>query len=107
MAHGRTSRVAGVTEMVVLRCLSRGEMYGYELAQAVHALTDGALEVREGLLYPLLHSQTVAGHVTRRRETVDGRPRVYYRLTPKGRRHLEGLRAEWSRVVQAVGRALG
>jgi PadR family transcriptional regulator, regulatory protein PadR len=106
MAHARTSRVSGLVEMVVLRCLANKEMYGYELAQAVRDLTDGEMEMREGLLYPLLHAQSAAGRVTRRRVTVDGRPRIYYRLTPKGRAHLEALRAEWGRVVHAVGRVL-
>lgn len=106
MAHARTSRVLGMTELVVLRCLDGREMYGYELAQAARALTDGELDLREGLLYPLLHAQAEAGHVARRREVVAGRPRVYYRLTARGRRHLASLRTEWERVVQAMTKAL-
>lgn len=106
MGHARTSRVSGMTELVVLRCLGEREMYGYELAQAVRGLTDGELDLREGLLYPLLHAQAVAGHVSSRREVVDGRARVYYRLTAKGRRHLATLRGEWERVVRAMTKAL-
>lgn len=106
MAHARTSRVAGMTELVVLRCLDEREMYGYELAQAVRTITGGELDLREGLLYPLLHAQAEAGHVASRREIVAGRPRVYYRLTARGRRHLATLRSEWQRVVQAMAKAL-
>ena len=106
MAHARTSRVSGMTELVVLRCLAEREMYGYELAQAVRALTGGELDLREGLLYPLLHGLDAQGHVTSRRAMSDNRPRVYYKLTARGRKHLGSLRTEWRRVVQAMTRAL-
>lgn len=106
MAQARTSRVSGLVEMVILRCLAEREMYGYELVQAVHERTNGEIELREGLLYPLLNHLTVAGRLKRRREVVDGRPRVYYRLTPKGRVHFEALREEWGRMVRAVRQVL-
>lgn len=106
MSHARTSKVSGMMEMLIFRCLEKREMYGYELVQAVHELTSGEVDIREGLLYPLLHAHSAAGRLARRRETVDGRPRVYYRLTARGRKHSESLRGEWSRVVQAVSRAL-
>lgn len=106
MAHARTSRVAGLTEMVVLRCLDEREMYGYELVQAVRERTGGEVQMREGLLYPLLHSLSVAGRVRRREEIVDGRVRIYYRLTAKGRTRLHTLKTEWERVVHAVRQVL-
>lgn len=106
MAHARTSRVGGLSELMILRCLADREMYGYELAQAVRRLSDGEIEMREGLLYPLLHKLNASGQVSRRAQVVDGRERIYYKLTAKGRRALEAMRGEWGRVVLAVNRAL-
>jgi PadR family transcriptional regulator, regulatory protein PadR len=106
MSPRKMNKVADIAEMAVLRCLQNREMYGYELAQAVRTLTGGAMAMREGLLYPLLHSLSAAGFVTRRREVVEGRPRLYYRLTAKGRKQLESLRVEWARAVMTVEKVL-
>jgi PadR family transcriptional regulator, regulatory protein PadR len=102
----KANKVSGIAEMAVLRCLSSREMYGYELAQAVRDVTAGRMIMREGLLYPLLHSLTTAGHVTRRREVVDGRPRLYYKITTKGRNQLVRLRDEWATAVATVEKVL-
>ncbi len=106
MGHARANSVSGLTELAVLRCLSEREMYGYELAQAIRGLTGGELEVREGLLYPLLHTLSAGGLVTRRRQVVEGRARFYYEATAKGRRRLGALREDWGRIVAAVNRVL-
>lgn len=106
MLRSGTRRSTGVTELVVLQSLADQEMYGYQIVQAVSERTDGEIEMREGLLYPLLHELAGAGHLSTRRTVVDGRPRVYYRMTAKGRRQLTDLRADWARVVRAVQQVL-
>ncbi len=106
MLKSGSGRTPGVMELLVLRCLADGEMYGYQLAQAVLERSGGVLEMREGLLYPLLHELAASGKLSSRRTVVDGRPRVYYRLTAKGTRQLDTLRADWSRIVRAVKQAL-
>ncbi|MEZ5065868.1 MAG: helix-turn-helix transcriptional regulator [bacterium] len=106
MLKSETRRATGVNELVVLRCLHAGERYGYEIAQAIHERTSGEIEMREGQLYPLLHDLAARGYLASRRTKVEGRPRVYYRLTAKGRTQLEQLHDEWQRVVAAMDRIL-
>ena len=102
MLPSETRRTTGLSELVVLQCLERGEMYGYEIAQEVKAKTSGEIEMRDGLLYPLLHDLTARSFLSARRTKVDGRSRVYYRLTARGRKQLDALRGEWNNLVAAM-----
>lgn len=106
MLRSGTRRATGISELVVLKCIADEEKYGYEIAQEVLARTEGEIEMREGQLYPLLHDLAGGGYLSTRKETVDGRPRVYYRLTSKGRALLADLRDDWTRMVQAMKKVL-
>jgi len=105
---GRASNFAsGVSELLILRLLSEREMYGYELAKAVQAVTRREIRLGEGLLYPTLHGLELEGLLRSRRESVSGRPRIYYRATAAGRRRLAKLTEQWRRASAAVSSALG
>ena len=97
----------GVPELLILSELSRGEMYGYQLVRAIESKTQDAISLSEGCVYPLIHSLERKGWLTSRRAIFEGRPRVYYRLTPKGTRRLEVLAARWNGLTQAIGSVLG
>jgi PadR family transcriptional regulator, regulatory protein PadR len=99
--------MSGVPELLVLRLLARQEMYGYELVKAVRVVTAEAISLGEGVVYPVLHSLERNGALKARRKTVNGRTRVYYGLTAKGRRRLERLAGEWDRISAGVRSALG
>lgn len=96
-----------VSELLILTLLARREMYGYELAKAVRAITRYGIQFGEGLLYPLLHALEVQGLLRSRRETASGRPRIYYRTTASGRRRSTRLIEQWRRASAAVNSALG
>src|SRR5262245_15533643 len=97
----------GVPELLILRLLAAKSMYGYEIVAAIRASTDEALDFGEGLIYPLLHSLEDQELLATRREKVNGRPRVYYRLTAAGKKRLAQTTTDWQRVTQAVRRVLG
>jgi len=102
-----TPLTAGVSELLVLGLLAQREMYGYELAKAVQAVTRREIRLGEGLLYPLLHGLEVQKLLRSRRVTVSGRPRIYYRTTTVGRRRMKKLAERWRRASAAVDSALG
>jgi len=97
-----TTFMNGVPELLVLRLLSDREMYGYELVTAIRAATGDSINLGEGVVYPALHALEGGGHLTSRRATVDGRVRVYYRLTRKGRKRLAAVTDRWSQVARSV-----
>jgi PadR family transcriptional regulator PadR len=98
----------GALELIVLHLLAPGEAYGYEIVSKLTAETDGALEVTDGTLYPVLYRLERAGYVAIRWETPErGVPRKYYALTGTGREHLQRLTGEWTKFAGAMARLLG
>ena len=99
--------MSGVPELLVLRLLIRREMYGYELVKSIKAATGEAISLGEGVVYPALYSLEQRGALKARRKVVNGRSRVYYAVTRKGRKRLEHLAEEWQRVSGGIRSALG
>jgi len=92
----------GVPELVVLRLLSKQEMYGYDIVKAIQFRTKDSFSFGEGCIYPLLHHLEQTRSVSSRRKEVEGRSRYYYRLTPRGTKRLEELSKEWNQVAAGV-----
>ena len=97
----------GVPELLMLRLLSERTMYGYELVQAIRFSTGKVIAPGEGVIYPVLHGLERKRLVSNREVVVSGRIRVYYRLTPKGRRCLAKSASEWRRIADAIAGVLG
>ena len=102
MAANNPVFMAGISELMILRVLHDREMYGYEIVQAIQARTGGVLTLREGVVYPLLHTLEKDGWLKARRSTEGPRPKVYYKLTASGKRRLADLSDDWSRLNGAV-----
>lgn len=98
--------MSGVPELLLLRLLAQREMYGYELVRSIRLVTGEAISLGEGVIYPVLHGLEKNGALKSRRRTVDGRTRVYYSLTRKGRTRLDKLTGEWERIQGGVSAAL-
>lgn len=97
----------GSLELIVLHLLSSGEAYGYQIVTMLTERTEGALEVTDGTLYPVLYRLEAAGYVTIRWETPQrGVPRKYYRLTDAGRAELERMTREWTAFADAMSRLI-
>ena len=97
----------GSLELIVLHLLQAGEAYGYEIVSKLTAETNGALEVTDGTLYPVLYRLERAGYVSVRWETQGrGVPRKYYRLTDQGNAERARLTQEWTAFAKAMARLL-
>lgn len=93
----------GSLELIVLHLLGSGEAYGYEIVSKLTAETNGALEVSDGTLYPVLYRLERAEYVAVRWDTPErGVPRKYYRLTSAGRAELARLTHEWTTFAKAM-----
>lgn len=106
MAQSNPPFMSGVPELLLLRLLNEQEMYGYELVRSIKQVTNEAITLGEGVIYPVLHSLERNGALKSRRKAVGGRTRVYYSLTRKGRDRLAKLRDDWSRIQGGVATAL-
>jgi PadR family transcriptional regulator PadR len=106
MASTNPSFMNGVPELLVLRLLRNGEMYGYQIVQAIRSETEDVVSLGEGVIYPVLHALEKGGAITAQRRSVNGRSRIYYALAPEGEARLSELTALWSRIAGAVQQVL-
>jgi PadR family transcriptional regulator PadR len=107
MANTRTDLMQGTLELLILKTLSRDSMHGYGIAQRIHEAVDDLLKVEDGSLYPALYRMEERGWITSAWGVSENNRRAkFYKLTRAGRKRLEGERANWERVSQAVARIL-
>ncbi len=100
--RSNTEFLNGVPELLILRLLAQRPMYGYQIVQAIQSASDGRLEFGEGCIYPILHRLQAQKDLLSKRESVDGRTRVVYRLTPQGEKKLQASTMNWQEIVSAV-----
>ena len=106
MAQTNPPFMTGVPELLLLRLLEQQEMYGYQLVRSIRQVTEEAISLGEGVIYPVLHGLERNGALRSRRKAVAGRTRVYYSLTRRGRQRLEKLQQEWRRIQGGITSAL-
>ncbi len=97
----------GALDLLILKTLQRGPMHGYGIAQRIQQISENALRVEEGSLYPALHRIEQAGWIRADWRMTDSRRRAkYYSLTPVGQKQLEREQENWDRVSSAVAKVL-
>lgn len=96
----------GVPELLILRLLHQQEMYGYQIVESIHDRTGSVIAIGEGVVYPVLHGLERDGALKSRRKTVNGRSRIYYSVTRKGRKRLVELSGTWSSLAVAIKKML-
>ena len=99
------SLMTGSTTMLILSLLAGEEMYGYQMITELARRSDDTFELKEGTLYPILHTLEADGLVTVR-EAETGRVRKYYRITRKGQKALKEKKEEWSWFTEKVNAVL-
>lgn len=107
MTERNPALMAGVPELIVLRLLADGEMYGYDIARSIKLTTQDVLSLGEGVLYPALHAMEARQLLRARTVRTEGRTRIYYALTARGRARLARLTKDWRRMSRGVEAILG
>lgn len=97
----------GTLELLVLRLLEAESMNGYAIGRRIEELTEDALKVDEGSLYPALYRMERRGFVQASWGVTENNRRAkFYRITRSGRRRLHSQRAEWAGFQSAVQKIL-
>jgi transcriptional regulator len=97
----------GTLDLLLLKMLSREPQHGYGLASHIQHITNDALRVEEGSLYPALHRMEQAGWLAAEWQLTDNSRRArIYRLTRAGRKRLTEEEEKWDRLSEAVGKIL-
>ena len=98
----------GTLDMLILKTLAfRGELHGFEIAEAIEQRSADVLQVEEGSLYPALQRMLMKGWVAGEwGRTAENRRARYYQLTAAGKKHLERELAAYDRVSVAIASVL-
>jgi transcriptional regulator len=82
-------------------------MHGWGISQRVQQISDGALEVNQGSLYPALQRLEKDGLIVSDWGITDNNRRArYYRLTARGRRALGEELESWRRFAAGLDAVL-
>jgi transcriptional regulator len=103
----KSDKLKGSLDLLILKTLRRGEAHGYGIALHIESVSDGALEVEEGSLYPALHRLENRGFVKSNwKQAPTGRRARFYSLTKKGAEELERKAAEWRQFSEKLAHFL-
>src|SRR5688572_12706515 len=93
--------------MLILKAVSLRPLHGYGILLRIGQISQNALEIPQGSLYPALyrleHEQLIEAEWG---ESENKRRAKYYHLTAAGRRRLKEETASWNRLAAAIAAAL-
>ena len=93
--------------MLILRTLLWGPTHGHGIAKSIERLSEDALKVEHGSLYPALQRLQQEGWVSSGWGVSKNNQRAkYYSLTKAGKKQLVAEHDKWRQLVQAVSGVL-
>jgi PadR family transcriptional regulator, regulatory protein PadR len=103
----KTDLMPGTLDMLILKTLTRAPLHGYGIALSIKAVSDEALTVEEGSLYPALQRLLLQGWVRAEwKKTETNRRARYYTLTAAGRKQLGVERSKFQEMIAAISRVM-
>ena len=103
-----TNSAQTALDLLVLTVLSRrGPIHGYGIAEAIENLSDEALRIEEGSLYPALHRMEEIGWISASWTVTENKRRArVYQLTRAGKKQLASETERWTNFSTGVARVL-
>src|SRR5688500_20344582 len=97
----------GTLDVLILKAVSLGPLHGYGVLLRIEQITQGALLVEQGALYPALYRLEHQGLIAGEWGVSDkNRSAKFYRLTAAGRRRLREPLDSWNRHAETIDSAL-
>lgn len=104
----RAALLPGTLELLILRAVSLGRLHGYGVLLRIEQISNGALLIEQGALYPALYrlerDEFLAGEWG---TSENNRRAKFYLLTPSGRKKLRAQTESWTSTSRAMAAALG
>jgi len=103
VTKAKNNLLQGTLDMLVLKALSLGPMHGYGVGQRIQQISDDALRVEEGSLYPSLYRIEQQGWIESEWGVSENNQRAkFYKLTRQGRKQLQIEAENWGRLAGAI-----
>jgi PadR family transcriptional regulator PadR len=98
----------GTLDLLILKAVSLGPLHGYGILLRIEQISDRALVIEQGALYPALFRLVNQGYLKAKWGVSDNNRRAkFYELTSTGRKHLRQEAEGWNLLVAAIAAALG
>lgn len=105
VANPSSQILKGILDGCVLKLISHGELYGYELNEKLK--TYGLDMVSEGTIYPLLLKLQKQGLIiAESKPSKEGPNRKYYRLTEQGYLSLSDFSTHWQHISTSISQIM-
>jgi PadR family transcriptional regulator, regulatory protein PadR len=93
----------GTLDMLILKAVSLGPLHGYGVLLRLQQISNNALSIQQGSLYPALYRLERQKLIRSEwRQSENNRRAKYYSLTAAGRKRLRDELASWTRLGEAI-----
>lgn len=107
MAREKSDLLYGTLDMLILRALQPEPRHGLGIADRIQQISQEALRVEQGSLYPALYRLEAQGWIKAEWGlSENNRKARFYCLTAAGRKQLVAEREHWSRIAAGINRVL-
>ena len=99
----------GTLDLMILQTVAMlGPLHGYAVAARLEQVSQGAIQLNMGTLYPGLLRLEQRGFIRSQWDKTENNRRArFYTITAAGRRRLDAERAEWTRMAGIMEALLG
>jgi PadR family transcriptional regulator, regulatory protein PadR len=102
-----TELLHGTLDALILKTLTWGPRHGYAIARWIEGVSEEALRIEEGSLYPALYRLERKGWIEAEWGVSETKRRVkFYHLSNAGRERLAVETAQWARFTTGVSKVL-
>src|SRR5215831_17699101 len=104
---GEAQLLQGTLDLLILKAVSLGRLHGYGILLRIGQISQQALLVEQGALYPALFRLVRQGLLKTAWGTSENNRRAkFYELTTAGRKRLREETDGWNRLASAIATAL-
>lgn len=108
MAGDKPGVLQGTLDLMVLKTLeSMGPQHGYGIARRIEQISEDALQLNQGTIYPSLTRLLQKKWVSAAWGTSENKRKArFYSITKAGRKQLVHEARSWERISGVIGRVL-
>jgi len=97
----------GTLDLLILKAIALERQHGWAISERIQQISNSALKVNQGSLYPALHRLERRGWIKPTWDMSENNRRAkYYQLTEAGRTQLRAETSEWRQYAEAVFKVL-
>ena len=107
MENERLELPQGTLDLLILKAVALEPLHGWAISERLQQISNDALQVQQGSLYPSLHRLERRCWLKAKWATSENNRRAkYYELTARGRKQLETEMIAWRKLTYAIDRIL-